>query len=273
METVTILTTNEMLLGKDSDCGWKLKLKERNRRDGMKETTYFVRWRGEVSGPYDISVLKDMLETGKVTKHHQISADRQSWVPIMSVLVEVPTRSMTGKEEATFFKPTAPPSVEIVQSMPTNHSAETVEFPGSENLNPSPEPTSHGLRLAKDSMEPAPPSFPEMQQNFAQPAINIQHTFTAPLLRASGLSIASLVMGILGVLCGWMCCGLIFPILAIVFGHIAHAQINRQPTVLTGKGMAITGFILGYVSLVLSIIIGLAFGIFAAIMEQATKNL
>ncbi len=156
METVSILTTNEMLPGKDSDCGWKLKLKKRNRRDGMKETTYFVRWRGEVSGPYDISVLKDMLETGKVTKHHQISADRQSWVPIMSVLVEAPTQSIAGKEDTAFLKATPPPSVEIAQSMPVNDAAEMEK----EDLNPSPEPTRHSLRLAKDSREPAPPSFP-----------------------------------------------------------------------------------------------------------------
>jgi len=76
-------------------------------------------------------------------------------------------------------------------------------------------------------------------------------------------------MGILGVLIGWSCCGLVFPILAIIFGHIAYSQVNQMPTALTGKGMAITGFILGYISLVISLVIGLAFGVFSAISAAA----
>ncbi len=114
------------------------------------------------------------------------------------------------------------------------------------------------------SAQPTAPSFPN---------INIQNTISSPILKTSGLAVASLVMGILGVLSGWFCCGLIFPILAIIFGHMAYSQINRQPNVLSGRGMAITGFILGYISLVVSLIIIFVFGVFSAIMDAASKHM
>lgn len=128
--------------------------------DGTKAETYFVRWRGDVSGPYEISVLKDMLETEKVTKHHQISTDQQSWTPIMNVLDAVPDRSMAGTEGTAFLKTTHPPSVETAQNTQLNHSDEIEKVPRGEDPNLSPQPTSHGIRLVKDSKEPAPSSFP-----------------------------------------------------------------------------------------------------------------
>jgi len=128
---------------------------------GAKSKTYFVRWRGEVSGPYDIQILGDMLEKGKVTKYHQVSADQQFWMSIMNVLDAAPAQSITVREETVFLKATPPLSVEVAQDMTVIHSAEMGKYPGSENLNPSPESTSHPLRLTKSSRQPVPSSFPE----------------------------------------------------------------------------------------------------------------
>lgn len=99
----------------------------------------------------------------------------------------------------------------------------------------------------------------------------------APVPRTSGMAIASMVIGILGIAGGWMCCGIILPIVAIILGHVSFSQIQRRPSDLTGKGLAIAGFTLGYVGLLFGIIAALAFGTFAAttgaVMEEMNKVL
>ena len=55
-----------------------------------------------------------------------------------------------------------------------------------------------------------------------------------------GLSIASMVCGIASVILGWL---LIPQIAAIITGHLA---LRREPT---GKGLSITGLVLGYLCL------------------------
>ena len=71
--------------------------------------------------------------------------------------------------------------------------------------------------------------------------------------KTPGLAIASLVLGIVSVLGAAI---LIIPtVLAIIFGHVAYSRIRKNPS-LGGSGIAIAGFVLGYVSIV--------FGIFTA---------
>jgi len=71
--------------------------------------------------------------------------------------------------------------------------------------------------------------------------------------KTPGLAIASLVLGIISLMGGAI---LLLPtILAIVFGHISHSRIKKDPT-LGGSGIALAGLITGYVSIV--------FGIFTA---------
>jgi hypothetical protein len=55
-------------------------------------------------------------------------------------------------------------------------------------------------------------------------------------------------------------------ILAVVFGHIAISQINRSGGMVTGKGMAIAGLVLGYVWLGF-LLIAIFFGVLAAGMR------
>jgi len=89
-----------------------------------------------------------------------------------------------------------------------------------------------------------PTSAPKATQTPAPPVtIAIQG---APEQRTSGLAIASLVLGILGI-----------SILAIIFGGIAISQTGKNPN-LSGRGMAIAGFILGIVGIVVSFFVILA---------------
>ena len=80
------------------------------------------------------------------------------------------------------------------------------------------------------------------------------------LNRSNRLAIASLVCGIIGG----------SPILstasivAIVLGHIALVKIKKNPNKYSGKGIAITGLILGYIGLLLAITLGVMKGLIAS---------
>ena len=71
--------------------------------------------------------------------------------------------------------------------------------------------------------------------------------------RTSGMAIASLVLGILGI-----------SILAIIFGAIAISQTNKDPN-LKGRGLAIAGLVLGILGM-----IGIVFWSLAAIFWGAS---
>lgn len=59
----------------------------------------------------------------------------------------------------------------------------------------------------------------------------------------------SMILGILGL----VCCGLFAGIPAIILGHMAKKEIDTAPGQ-TGRGMAQAGFIMGIISVVLSIV-------------------
>ena len=73
----------------------------------------------------------------------------------------------------------------------------------------------------------------------------------AGVARESGLAITSLVLGIVSVVV--FCAPLGIP--AIICGHIAHGRARRAPAQYGGGGLAIAGFVLGYLSLVLSLLV------------------
>lgn len=64
-----------------------------------------------------------------------------------------------------------------------------------------------------------------------------------------GFSIASLVLGIIGILCGCCGCGYLFNILAIIFGCVSKKNFEGKKS-----GLAIAGIVLGAVGLAVSLI-------------------
>ena len=74
-----------------------------------------------------------------------------------------------------------------------------------------------------------------------------------PHRQTSALAVISLVSGILGV----------FPVpflasvVAVVTGHLARAEIRREPARYDGDGLAVAGLVLGYLMIALSLL-GLA---------------
>lgn len=86
--------------------------------------------------------------------------------------------------------------------------------------------------------------------------------FPAPL-PTSGLAIASLVCGVVG-----LSCTILPGIAAIICGHLALREISAPNAQVTGRGFAIAGLVLGYLSIVMMavMIMALVFGIFSKIV-------
>ncbi|AWH17435.1 hypothetical protein C1922_09040 [Stenotrophomonas sp. ZAC14D2_NAIMI4_7] len=62
--------------------------------------------------------------------------------------------------------------------------------------------------------------------------------------QTSTVAVLSLVLGI----AGWTVLPFVASIVAIITGHMARAEIRRRPTDLEGDGLALTGLILGWLS-------------------------
>jgi Na+-driven multidrug efflux pump len=75
--------------------------------------------------------------------------------------------------------------------------------------------------------------------------------------KASGLSIASLICGIASV----VCFGILAGIPAIVTGHLAMGKVKRGEA--GGRGLALAGLIMGYISIALTILFILMGGLAA----------
>lgn len=100
-----------------------------------------------------------------------------------------------------------------------------------------------GAAVAEAPQVPPPPaapsqSWPAPQQQYWQAA------------RTDGKATASMVLGILGLLCFWGIAG----VPAVILGHLSKADIKKSGGRLQGEGMATTGLITGYVSIALGVL-------------------
>jgi hypothetical protein len=91
---------------------------------------------------------------------------------------------------------------------------------------------------------PAPPPPPRPYR--AAPAVP----------QTSGMAVAALVMGIVGL----VLLPLIGSILALIFGYAARRDIRSRPNELTGEGLAVAGIVMGWIAIVLTVIGIVVFG-------------
>lgn len=80
----------------------------------------------------------------------------------------------------------------------------------------------------------------------------------ATIRQTSSFAIVSLVSGILG----WTLIPLLGCIVAIITGHMARAEIRRQPDLYQGDGLAVVGLVLGYVGIAMAVIAVAVFVLF-----------
>jgi len=71
----------------------------------------------------------------------------------------------------------------------------------------------------------------------------------------SGMAIASLVCGILGI----TSCTFVPGVFAVIFGHLAMRRTDPASGDLGGRGLVVAGLILGYISVAFLVIFGLIF--------------
>ena len=76
-----------------------------------------------------------------------------------------------------------------------------------------------------------------------QPYVPLQPV--QPVVRTSTLAIISLIGGITG----WTILPFLGAIVAVITGHMAHSEIKKSGGMITGKGMATAGLILGYLAI------------------------
>lgn len=69
--------------------------------------------------------------------------------------------------------------------------------------------------------------------------------------KRQGMAITSLVLGVLSM----MCFGLFAGIPAIILGHMAYGRSRKVPDQFGGGGLAIAGFVLGYMSILTTLIL------------------
>lgn len=82
------------------------------------------------------------------------------------------------------------------------------------------------------------------------PAVWVQNF--VPHRPSSSVATAALVFGVIGILAGWCTLGLPC-LLAVVLGHLGVNETRNE--VMSGRGAAVAGLILGYVMLVPAIIL------------------
>jgi hypothetical protein len=234
---------------------------------------WYMRARGRILGPFTLTQLLSLRDRGQLSQFHEVSKDRRSWIaaaqvaeifagtvgfgaagassesdqPIYAVVEDTDTGSRVGTVEAApgwFYAQGSSQNgpvllVELQRMIDSGVIGPTtlVWRSGLPNWLPAhqaPElrPPGSAVTLPGSSVGPWP------QQ--VQVSLNQPFAHYAP--RTSGLAVASLVLGILG-LCG------IGSLLATIFGAVAINQISRSNGTLAGKGMAIAGLVLGIVGL------------------------
>jgi len=72
--------------------------------------------------------------------------------------------------------------------------------------------------------------------------------------RTDGLAIASLICGIVGIVCFVICLGVILGPVAAIMGYISRQRIASSSGTLAGGGLALAGLILGVVAFAVSVI-------------------
>lgn len=107
---------------------------------------------------------------------------------------------------------------------------------------------------------PAPPSYGQQTTGYG--------TQTGP--KTNGLAIASLVLGIAGLV--FYACG-VGSILALVFGYMARGQIDRDPQNQGGRGMAIAGIIMGWIGIAILVIFWVVIIIIAATTDNNNNSM
>ena len=83
-------------------------------------TTYYIRVRGRVQGPFDLEQLKKLRQRGQFSRAHEVSSDQATWqsASILDAVFAAPKRATPAKVEPAPDEPIIE-AVDLEEAMPT----------------------------------------------------------------------------------------------------------------------------------------------------------
>lgn len=247
--------------------------------------TYYYRNRAEVKGPYSRSQMQSLVRRHRVGRHNEISSDGHQWArgsEFPELFEATVARKVRKKPQAPVVTETEPEparsshdtAIDSGDTFTLERPADGVALPdnwhfmlgeqqqGPVSLEELVNLISSGQILSEDyvwaeSMENWLPvgqipelatCLPNLDMAEAEDVfVNEDIVATGGVLQTqsgtSALAVSSLILGILGASILWG----VAAIPAVVLGHVALAEVNR--TGLQGRGFAVTGIVLGYSAL------------------------
>jgi GYF domain 2/Domain of unknown function (DUF4190) len=261
--------------------------------DAAGNPAYYVRMRGKIHGPFDVEKLKKMYARGQFSRAHEVSQDKRSWQPAgtLTELFSAPEKRVPQAGDNVFVA--VDPDEEEVQ-LDVSEPPETARWYyniGDERHGPvslmdlrqlllNGQVSPHDL-VWKEGLSDWMPiaNQPEFQAQIGgggryqpySPPMNAMAFSPGPHLpRTSGLAVASLTLGVLGLFPAFCCLFALIPVtaamavasvilgfiglfvgvctvFAITFGAAALMDVGRSRGLVTGRGMALSGLIMGII--------------------------
>jgi hypothetical protein len=234
---------------------------------GDDDSTWYIRIRGKMLGPFTWPQLEAMRVRGQLSRFHELSQNRQEWIVagnVVGLFVSEPEVPLKGGDDvgATYefnSRFTPPASAGTLGGDPSWFYARDGAVKGPFGLHDVRELAARGeiqraTLVWREGMAGwiAAGDFPELAAILSMPTATSSASLPLAVepYRVSGFAVASLVLGIL-----WLC-GL-GSLLAVIFGSVSLSQISKSRGALGGKGMAIAGLVLGIISLAFLVLLWL----------------
>ena len=245
---------------------------------------WYVRMRGRVLGPFSPSQLASLRARGRLTEDHELSQDRRSWLkasempgafalsaqrepqPARAVELEWPVASSTAEAPAPDqISPAASVEPQWFVARGSSHQGPMTHADVQRMINagelggnslvwkqgmPAWQPAAQVHEFRFEAMASAGSPAATTGASFHAAGAN-PHGYLPP---TSGMAIASLVLGLL-----WLCG--IGSLLATIFGALALLQISRSNGAVSGRPLALAGFVLGILGLTSSIAVAIIFSL------------
>ena len=232
---------------------------------------FFIRSRGRVEGPFTVPRLHELARRGRFGRFHHVSKDRQVWERA-SAYPELfpeagPKKVRRPLDSSVEARAEPDPADTFINELVTateikdavwfySHYGAQVDEPvtigqlrelaASEQLLADDYVWTEGMEDWIEARRALPKSFPEQSASSSTDA-------SGPDASSSNMALASLVMGMLG----FTLMPVVGSLFAVVFGHIAVANIRKSENRISGRPLAITGLVMGYVVLFIGLVVGI----------------
>tara|TARA_R110002095_G_scaffold114656_1_gene100057 strand:+ start:4521 stop:5297 length:777 start_codon:yes stop_codon:yes gene_type:complete len=253
----------------------------------------FIRIRGNVKGPLTAEQIRVQAHRGRFGRHNEISEDGINWIRASSrpdlfpasAQPKVRKKQEVGVVSETETEDQLSESYELVETS-DNEQKNWYYSQGSERQGPISFSELQSLALAgklkpndyicQEGMQdwelssniPGLYSTPQIVTQPIAEAAGVNQVGESEFTRTAPMAVASLVLGLVG----FNIIFLLGSILAVIFGHVALKQIKQAGGKLSGRGMAITGLLLGYGVILVCLIVIIVLAIFMLIGIMAASS-